>query len=255
VSHPRNLIVLDDDSQAVIVECYIGSPGDTYFTNAVTEVVAGGNARLIHHKLQVESEQAFHIGTMQAEIGHSAIFTSHAVQLGGAIARNEINAVLAGDGSEGVLNGLYLVTGGQHVDNHTRIDHVKPHGTSRELYKGILHGKSRGVFSGKIYVHKEAQKTDARQTNKNLLLSENALVNTKPDLEIYADDVKCAHGSTIGQIDPEQIFYLRSRGLGQEEARNLLTYAFASEMLASIPVPAVRSWLTERVTTTLKKAA
>jgi Fe-S cluster assembly protein SufD len=252
VSHPRNLIVMGDNSQAVVMECYLGWEKDVYFTNAVTEIVAGENAGLTHYKLEVESEEAFHIGALEAQIGRSSIFTSHSIQLGGALARNDTHAVLAGEGSECTLNGLYMVGGRRHADNHTRIDHVKPHSTSRELYKGILHGRSRGVFNGKIYVHKAAQKTDARQTNKNLLLSEDALINTKPDLEIYADDVKCTHGSTIGQVDPNQIFYLRSRGLGELEAQRLLTYAFASEMLVPIRLGSIQTWLNQRVTRILE---
>jgi Fe-S cluster assembly protein SufD len=243
VSHPRNLILAGDDSQAMIIESYVGLNNALYFTNVVTEIVAGDNAVVAHYKLQRESEEAFHISTVQVSLSHNSNFSSHSIDLGGALVRNDVNAVLDGQGIECVLDGLYMVAGRQHVDNHTRIDHVKPHCSSRELYKGVLGGRSRGVFNGKIYVHKDAQKTDAKQTNKNLLLSEDAVINTKPQLEIYADDVKCTHGTTIGQLDQEAIFYLRSRGIDLEAARGLLTYAFASEMIGRIKVEPVRAQL------------
>jgi Fe-S cluster assembly protein SufD len=243
VSHPRNLILAADGSQAMIVESYIGLTGGVYFTNAVTEIVAGENAGVTHYKVQRESEEAFHISTVQASLSHGSNFSSHSIDLGGALIRNNMNAVLDGQGIDCALDGLYMVAGRQHVDNHTRIDHVKPHCSSRELYKGVLGGRSKGVFNGKIYVHKDAQKTDAKQTNKNLLLSEDAVVNTKPQLEIYADDVKCTHGSTIGQLDQEAIFYLRSRGIDLKAARDLLTYAFASEMIGRIKVEPIRARL------------
>jgi len=253
VSHPRNLILAGDDSQTMIVESYIGLNNALYFTNVVTEIVAGENAVVAHYKLQRESEEAFHISTVQASLNHSSNFSSHSIDLGGALVRNDVNAVLDGQGIECVLDGLYMVAGRQHVDNHTRIDHVKPHCSSRELYKGVLGGRSKGVFNGKIYVHKDAQKTDAKQTNKNLLLSEDAVINTKPQLEIYADDVKCTHGTTIGQLDQEAIFYLRSRGIDLEAARGLLTYAFASEMIGRIKVEPVRAQLEHLLLARLQK--
>jgi len=253
VSHPRNLILAGDDSQTMIVESYIGLNNALYFTNAVTEIVAGENAVVAHYKLQRESEEAFHISTVQASLNHSSNFSSHSIDLGGALVRNDVNAVLDGKGIECTLDGLYMVAGRQHVDNHTRIDHVKPHCSSRELYKGVLGGRSKGVFNGKIYVHKDAQKTDAKQTNKNLLLSEDAVINTKPQLEIYADDVKCTHGTTIGQLDQEAIFYLRSRGIDLEAARGLLTYAFASEMIGRIKVEPVRAQLEHLLLARLRK--
>jgi len=243
VSYPRNLIVAGDDSQLVIVESYIGLGNDVYFTNAVTEIVGGKNAVIAHHKLERESQEAFHIATVQAHLDRRSNFSSRSIDLGGALVRNDLNAVLAGEGIDCTLDGLYLVTGRQHVDNHTRIDHVMPHCSSRELYKGVLDGKSRGVFNGKIYVHKDAQKTDAKQTNKNLLLSEDAVINTKPQLEIHANDVKCTHGSTIGQLDQDAIFYLRSRGLDLATARRLLTYAFASEIISRIRIEPLRAQL------------
>lgn len=243
VSYPRNLIVVGRDSQVKIVESYVGVKSEVYLTNAVTEVVVGEGAVVEHSKLQWENEEAFHIATLQVYQDRSSNFVSHSIALGGALVRNDVNAVLGGEGSECVLNGLYMVTGRQHVDNHTRIDHVRPHCTSRELYKGVLDGKARGVFNGKIYVHKAAQKTDAKQTNKNLLLSEDASVDTKPQLEIHNNDVKCSHGSTIGQLDQDAIFYLRARGIGLEAARSLLTYAFASEIVSRVKIESVRAQL------------
>jgi len=190
-----------------------------------------------------ESDEAFHVATLQVCLGRSSNVSSHSISLGGALVRNDVNVVLDGEGGECTLNGFYMVSGEQHVDNHTRIDHVKPHGTSRQLYKGVLDGKSRGVFNGKIYVHKGAEKTDARQTNNNLLLSLDAVIDTKPQLEIYNNDVKCTHGSTIGQLDQDAIFYLRSRGIGVESARRLLTYAFASDVIGRIRIDSVRAQL------------
>ncbi|MBI3990068.1 MAG: Fe-S cluster assembly protein SufD, partial [candidate division NC10 bacterium] len=252
VSHPRSLIIVGASSQVTIVESYVGLESGLYFTNGVSEIVAGENAVIDHYKLELESEQAFHMATMQALLDRSSNFTSHSVALGGALVRNELNAVLDGEGGECTLNGLYMVTGRRHVDNQTRIDHVRPHCISRELYKGILDGQSRGVFNGKIYVHKHAQKTDARQVNKNLLLSEDAVIDTKPQLEIYNNDVKCSHGSTIGQLDQDSLFYLRTRGMDLESARSLLTYAFTSEMISRIRVEPIRAQLEHLFTARLQ---
>jgi len=243
VSYPRNLILVSDDSQVTIVESYVGWEKGIYFTNAVTELLAGENAVVDYTKLQQESGGAFHIATLQAHLGRHSSFVSHSIDLGSALARNDLNVVLDGEGSECTLNGLYLLADQQHVDNHTRIDHVKPHCTSRELYKGVLDGRARGVFNGKIIVHPSAPKTDAKQTNKNLLLSGEALVDTKPQLEIFNNDVRCTHGSTIGQVDQDAIFYLRSRGLELEAARSLLTYAFATEVTERIRIEAIRTEL------------
>ncbi|MEK7341221.1 MAG: Fe-S cluster assembly protein SufD, partial [Candidatus Binatota bacterium] len=245
VSHPRNLIVIGRGGQATVVESYCGVEEEIYFTNAVTEIVVGENGVGEHYKVQREGGKAFHIATLQARLERNSNFSSHSISLGGALVRNEVNAVLDGEGGECTLNGLYMVSGGQHVDNHTRIDHVKAHCNSRELYKGVLDGKSRGVFSGKIYVHEGAEKTDAKQTNNNLLLSQEALIDTKPQLEIYNNDVKCAHGSTIGQLDQDAIFYLRSRGISREDARNLLTYAFASDVISRIRIDPMRAQMDE----------
>jgi Fe-S cluster assembly protein SufD len=243
VSHPRNLIVVGVNSQAKVVESYVGLENEFYFTNEVTEIVADENAVIDHYKLQRESTRAFHIATLQIQQARSTSFSAHSISFGGALVRNDVNAVLDGEGCDCVLNGLYVVAGRQHVDNHTRIDHAKPHCSSRELYKGILDEQSRGVFNGRIIVRPGAQKTDSKQTNKNLLLSEEALVNTNPQLEIYADDVKCTHGATIGQLSADALFYMRSRGIDLGTARNLLTYAFASDITGRIKLEAVRAEL------------
>jgi Fe-S cluster assembly protein SufD len=245
VAHPRSLILAGVNSQATVVESYLGLEEGVYFTNAVTEIVTAENAILDHYKVQQEGRQAFHISTTQLQQGRASNFRSHAITLGGGLVRNDINAFLGAPGSECTLNGLYLASGRQHVDNHTRIDHAQPHCTSHELYKGILDGQAHGVFNGKIYVHQDAQKTDAKQTNKTLLLSEDAVINTKPQLEIFADDVKCTHGATIGQLAGEAIFYLRSRGIGREQARSLLTFAFANDIIGRIHVAPIRTRLEE----------
>jgi Fe-S cluster assembly protein SufD len=241
VSHPRILIVAEPGSQATIVETYKGI-GGTYLTNPVTELIAGDNSVIDHYKLQTESDRAFHVSTLQIQLGRDTNFRSHSISFGGALVRNDINAVLS-QGSECTLNGLYLVNGEQHIDNHTTIDHAQPHAASHELYKGILEGKSSAVFNGKILVRKDAQKTDAKQTNKNLVLSEEAVINTKPELQIHANDVRCTHGATIGQLDPEGIFYLQSRGIGLADARNLLIYAFARDIVDRIKVAPLRDQL------------
>jgi Fe-S cluster assembly protein SufD len=251
VSQPRNLIVAGAGSQATIVETYAGLFDNVYWTNAVTEVVLGEGARLEHTKVQEESARAFHLAQLHVHHGRNSRFTSHSIALGAALARNEVRTLLASEGSECTLNGLYMASGKQHLENRTLIDHQSPHCTSRELYKGVLDGHSRGVFSGRVLVRMDAQKTDARQTNRNLLLSDDALVNTKPQLEIFADDVKCAHGAAVGKLDEDALFYLRSRGLGLEAARSLLTYAFASEMVNLIPLGPQRARVRELVTSKL----
>lgn len=243
VSYPRTLIVAGRDSQAVLVEGYLGLGDDAYFTNAVTDLIAADGAVVSHVKLQTESPQALHCGLLRVRQGASSNVRSHNIALGAALARNEIKVALEGEGAECTLNGLYLTTGRQHVDNHTTLDHARPHTTSTELYKGILDGKSEAVFHGRIIVRPVAQKTNAIQRNKNLLLSRDAAINTKPQLEIYADDVRCTHGATVGQVDQEAVFYLRSRGIGLEEARSLLTYAFTSDLIEAVPVEAIRERL------------
>jgi Fe-S cluster assembly protein SufD len=240
VCHPRILVLAEENSQAQVLESY-GSVGQGIcFTNAVTELVAAENAFIDHYRLQRESLETFHVSTVQAHLGRGANVSTQSISLGGSLVRNHVNAVLDGEGGEATLNGFYLVNGRQHVDNHTSIDHAKPHCNSHELYKGILDGKARGVFNGRIIVRPDAQKTDSKQTNKNLILSEEALVNTNPQLEIYADDVKCTHGATIGQLDAESIFYLRSRGIDHESARHLLTYAFAGDFIHRLKIGPLR---------------
>jgi Fe-S cluster assembly protein SufD len=243
VAHSRTLIVAGTSSQARVVESYIGLGEDVSFTNAVTEVVAGENATVDHYKLQRESRQAFHVHTLQVQQARASTFSNHAVTLGGGLVRNDINVVLNAEGCTCTLNGLYLAAGRQHVDNHTVIDHAMPHCESHELYKGILDGKAHGVFNGKIYVRQDAQKTDAKQTNQTLLLSPDATINTKPQLEIFADDVKCTHGATVGQLDAEALFYLRARGIDLEAARSLLTFAFANDIIGRVQIEALRSQL------------
>jgi len=238
VSHTRVLVVAEANSQAKIIETYVGD--SAYFTNAVTEIVCGDGAVVEHYKVQREGPLAFHVQTIQAAQERGSRFDSHNLCLGAALARTDINVLFQAEGGECSLNGLFVTAGAQHVDNHTLIDHARPHCTSRELYKGILDGKSRGVFHGKIVVRPDAQKTDAIQTNKNLLLSREALVNSTPALEILADDVKCRHGSTIGQLDASALFYLRARGLGEAEARAMLTYGFAADLTSRIRVPWIR---------------
>jgi Fe-S cluster assembly protein SufD len=243
VSHPRILAVVGKSAQVSIIESYESLTKGVYFTNAVSEVVVGENAIVEHDKLQNESDRAFHIAALQVHLERNSSFTSNNISLGGSLSRNTIEAVLDGEGAECTLNGLYIANGQQLVDNHTTIDHAKPHCPSHELYKGILSGKSRGVFNGKIKVRKDAQKTDAKQTNKNLVLSDDASIDTKPQLEIFANDVRCTHGATIGQIDDEAMFYLRSRGVGQDDARTILIYAFASDVVERVHVEPLRQQL------------
>ncbi len=247
VSHPRNLVIAEPGSQAAVVETWIGTAGEVYFTNAVTEVVLQNGANLDLYKLERESTAAYHVATTEVRLERDCRFTSHSITLGGALVRNDLNVRLDAEGADCTLNGLFLGSGTQHLDNHTLIDHAKPHGTSRELYKGIMDGKSRGIFHGKIIVRPDAQKTDAMQTNKNLLLSKEALVNSTPALEIFADDVKCRHGSTIGQLDAGAMFYLQSRGIGEAEARNLLVYAFASDVASRIRIAPLRALVEEHL--------
>ncbi len=243
VSHPRILIVAGDESQATVVETYVGSGAGAYFTNAVTEIVLGVNADIAHYKVQREGERAFHVATIAVRQGAASRLRSYAVSLGGALARSDIATRLDAQGCECSLDGLYLLAGTQHVDHHTVIDHRQPRCISRELYKGVLDGKSTGVFNGKVYVRPHAQQSDAGQMNKNLLLSDDATIDTKPQLEIFADDVKCSHGATIGRLDDAALFYLRSRGIAAAAARSLLIAAFANEMIGRMPAAPVRAQL------------
>ena len=235
VSHPRLLLVVGSQAQIKLVETYVGW-GGRYFVNALTEVFVGENAVLDHYKVQEESADAFHIASMHVHASRSATFSSHSFAIGGKLVRNDAVAILDGEGAECTLNGLYLADGDRLVDNHTTIDHAKAHCPSHEIYKGILGGRARAVFNGKIIVRPDAQKTNAKQTNRALLLSDSASINTKPQLEIFADDVKCTHGAAIGQIDEDAIFYLRARGLTLAEARDMLIHAFAGEILDRVQI-------------------
>jgi Fe-S cluster assembly protein SufD len=240
MAHPRVLAVVGENAQVSIVETYAGLRS-RYFTNAITEVVVGENASVDHYKIQRESLHAYHVATMQVVQKRNSRFHSHSLSFGGALVRNDVYAALDGEGVECTLNGLYLADDRRVVDNHTTIDHAKPHCDSREIYKGILADHARAIFNGKIIVRPDAQKTDAKQTNKALLLSEDAQINTKPQLEIFANDVKCTHGAAVGQMDEEAIFYLRARGLDVDEAKNLLIHAFAGDVLNRMPLEALRS--------------
>lgn len=245
VSHPRVLVVAEEGGQASVVETYAGSGDGVYFTNAVTEAVVARGARLDHNKLQQESPGAFHVATTQARLDRDAVFVSHSGTIGGRLTRNDLNVVLAGPHAEATLNGLVLASDAQHVDNHTLLDHAAPDCASHELYKHVLEDRSTGVFKGKILVRQAAQKTDSKQTSKTLLLSDDAVMNSMPALEIHADDVKCTHGSTTGPVDESMVFYIRSRGVSLEAARHLLSYAFAADITRRITVEPVRRRLEE----------
>lgn len=254
VSHPRVLIVAGDHSQVRIVESYVGPPGQEYFTNALTEVSVGACAVVDHYKVQRESHRAYHIGSMYVQGTRDSTFSSHSIAFGGALVRNDVAVVLDGEGGDYTLNGLYLVDGRRLIDNHTTIDHAKPHCSSHEMYKGILSGHARAVFNGKIIVRPDAQKTDAKQTNKALLLSDDAQINTKPQLEIFANDVKCTHGAAVGQLDEDAIFYLQARGLDLQQARDMLIHAFAGDVLNRIRIDPLRKSLEEHLLSELPAA-
>ena len=247
VMHPRNLIVAERGSKATLVESYVSLADASHFTNAVTEVSVADGATLEHYKVQREGRRAFHVGTIEAVQGRDSHYISFSFATGASLSRTNIYTKLAGPGCGATLNGLYMLDGEQHCDHQTRIEHVEPNCFSREVYKGVLDDRSHGVFNGKVYVHPEAQKTDGKQTNNTLLLSRDAQVDTKPQLEIFADDVKCTHGATVGRLDEMALFYMKSRGVNAETARRLLIYAFAADVLETIEQPEVREWL-ERVT-------
>ncbi len=247
VSYPRTLVLLDPHAHASLVESYVALGDATYFTNAVTELRLAEGAQLAHVRIQRESTRAFHVGLAQAHQARDSRLASFSFATGGALSRANIYTSLAGAGAEVTLDGLYLVDGTQHVDHQTRIEHAAPNCASHEVYKGILDGAAHGVFNGKVYVHPVAQKTDGKQTNNNLLLSADAQVDTKPQLEIFADDVKCTHGATVGRLDEVALFYLKSRGLPAEQARTLLTYAFAADVLQRIADATVREALQDAV--------
>ena len=241
VAHPRNVIVADEGARATLIEHYAGIDGATSFTNAVTRIFVGANASISHNRLQHESAGALHIGAVHTSQARASRFGSHSITLGAVLARHDITTAFDAEGCNAELDGLFVAAGRQHVDHHTRIDHAKPHGTSRELYKGILDGGARGVFNGKVVVHPGAQRTDAHLASHNLLLSKAAEIDTKPELTIDADDVKCAHGATVGQLDEDQLFYLRARGLDAPFARALLTYAFAHDVIERVRLASLRS--------------
>ncbi|HUB26675.1 MAG TPA: Fe-S cluster assembly protein SufD [Tepidisphaeraceae bacterium] len=242
VAHPRTLVTLGENSRGTIVESYVGGSAK-YWTNAVTEILVRDSAVLDHCKLQQESKLAFHIATMAVNLGRGAAFVSHSATLGGLLTRNNLNVVMGAPRAEATLNGLVIIGGRQHADNHTLLDHAEPDCASHELYKHVLSDSAVGVFKGKILVRRPAQKTDSKQTSKSLLLSDQATMNSQPALEIYADDVKCTHGSTTGPVDEEMVFYLRSRGVDLEASRHLLSYAFAADITRRIRVAAVRERL------------
>lgn len=241
VNHPRNLIVAEENSQATIVEDYVSLGGGQALCNTVTELVAGDHSVVSHYMIEREHADAFNVSTLRIQQGRTADVASHSVLLGGALVRNNVHPVLAGEGGECLINGLFIGNGRQHLDNYMLVEHVSPHCGSRQFYNGILDGHAHGVFHGRIIVHKDAQKTDAKQTNRNLLLSDTAQIDTKPQLEIYADDVKCTHGATIGQMEENSLFYLRSRGIDEMSARRLLLVAFASECMDRMKEGPVRT--------------
>ncbi|MBI1905175.1 MAG: Fe-S cluster assembly protein SufD [Rhodocyclales bacterium] len=240
-SHVRNLVIAEDGAEATLVEHYLGTSATATLTNAVTRIHAGADSRITHLKLQQEAEQALHLASIDTQQGRGSVFNSHSLSFGARLARNDITTRFAGEHCETLFNGMYHVDGKRHVDHHTVIDHALPHGVSREYYRGILDGSARGVFSGRIKVAPGAVKSDAMQRADSLLLSRQAEADARPELEIYAADVKCAHGATVGQIDDDSLFYLRARGMDEAHARNLLTYAFAAEALARIGVAPLRN--------------
>ncbi len=243
ISQPRNLIITGSNSQVRIVEHYASLRSGVYFTNSVTEVKVGKNSFVDAVKVQAENIESYHVATTVASIDADGNYASHALSNGSKIYRHNVNVTLEGEGGNTTLEGLYLTAGDQLSDTHSMIDHASPHCTSGEHYKGILDGRSRAVFNGKIMVRKDAQKTNSYQENRNIILSNEAKVDTKPQLEIFADDVKCSHGATVGQLSKESMFYLRSRGIGEEQARMILIYAFANDVLKNIKEDAVRTEL------------
>ena len=259
VAYPRTLVVVGRGSECTLVESYGGPNEQAYFTNAATEIRLEDGAVLDHYTLGRQSLASHHTASLQVVEGRDARYTNHALTVGGKLVRNDVGVLLDAPGADAQLLGLFVADGAQHQDSHTLIDHAKPHGSSREVYKGILNGSARGVFHGSILVRKDAQKTDAQQTNKNLLLSKDALVNSTPQLEILADDVKCKHGSTTGQLEEGALFYLQSRGIARDDAKALLTYAFASDLVSRIKVAPVRisleAFLHDRLASGSKEAA
>jgi Fe-S cluster assembly protein SufD len=252
-AHPRVLIVAGENSQARIGHTFIGTPDSVYFNNAVAEVVVGEGANVDYYTDQRESDAAFHIANLQAHVSAKGVFASHAFLTGAKIMRHDIGIALKGEGADCTMNGVYLADGERLMDTHTSLDHAMPHCTSHELYKGILAGKSKAVFNGRIIVRLDAQKTDAKQTNRALLLSDDATINSNPQLEIFADDVKCTHGAAVGQLDEEAMFYLQARGLSRPEARDMLLHAFAGEVIEGVKIPALRDQIEANFFATLAR--
>ena len=244
-THPRLVISAAPNSRATVIETFVG-PDVRYLTNTVMEASVGEGASVEHYRLLLEGQEAYHVGVSRVLQHKDSTFSSVAIAHGAALGRNDFGVTIAGTGAECTLNGLYLTTGSQHIDNYLNIDHAEPYGTSRLFYKGILDGRSRAVFGGNVTVRKDAQKTDAQQTDKNLLLSEEAEVDSKPSLLIYADDVKCGHGATAGHIDADTVFYMRSRGLDLPTASRILIHAFASEIIDTVALEPLREYLDER---------
>jgi Fe-S cluster assembly protein SufD len=242
---PRALIVAEDNSSCRIIESYSGPDGVRYLSNAVTEIFLGENAQLDHYKLQVEGNDAVHVASVEAHQARSSNFRTHLFSLGSRLTRNDAGVLLDGEGIESTINGLSVLKDEQHVDNHTTLDHAKPHCMSHELFKGIYGDKSAGVFNGTIIVRPQAQKTNAIQSNQSLLLSRDATIDAKPQLKIWADDVKCTHGATIGQLDEHALFYIRSRGVSEQDARNMLIHAFASDVTKEVRLDFLRDYLEE----------
>jgi Fe-S cluster assembly protein SufD len=251
VAQPRTLIVAGPHSRLTVIERYVGLTDEAYFTNAVTEIVAGPGAAVDHYVVQEQGAEAFHVATVHAALERDSTLATCEATFGGRLARTTLALTFAGEGARGAINGLYVVGGRQHVDHHVTVDHAVPRCASRQLFKGVLDGTARAVFSGRVIVRPDAQKTDATQTNKHLLLSDGVEVDSKPQLEIFADDVKCTHGAAEGQLAPEALFYLKSRGLGEQTARALLTYGFAHEVLERVAVEPLQAYLDRRVTTRL----
>jgi len=255
MNHPRNLVIAGKNAQVTIVEDYVSLGEGATLSNAVTELIAGENAQVEHYMIVREGEQSYNFSTLRIQQGRAAKVATHSLLLSGALVRNNVHPVLAGEGSECLINGLFMANGRQHMDNYMLVEHASPHCDSRQFYNGILNGNSHGVFHGRIIVHKDAQKTDAKQTNRNLLLSDEAQIDTKPQLEIYADDVKCTHGATIGRVDENALFYLRSRGLDEASARHVLLLAFANECLERMNSQPVRDHLERLVVDGLPEQA
>jgi len=254
VAHPRVLVVAGKNSNATVVEHYVGEPDALYLTNTATEIVLAEGAGVAHARGQREATSAFHVARIECAQGRDSRFQSHAFSLGGGLSRTEIKTTLSAEGAECALYGLYTLAGRQHADHHTVVDHASPRTRSNELYKGVLDDHARGIFTGHVLVRPDAQKIQSQQTNKNLLLADGAIVETRPQLEIYADDVMCTHGAAIGRLDEHALFYMRARGISQHEARGLLTYAFASEIVDTLAAGALHAMLAETVFSRIRAA-